>query len=48
MLSAGSAFFEPADTRVLHFDNASTREPATFIAHYLLAEGDERLIEMLQ
>jgi quercetin dioxygenase-like cupin family protein len=48
LLPAGSGFFEPADIRVLHFDNASTREPVTFIAHYLLGEGDERLIEMLQ
>jgi len=36
-----------ANTRVMHFDNASTEEPATFIAHYLLSTGDERLIEML-
>lgn len=48
MLAAGSAFFEPANTRVLHFDNASMQEAATFIAHYLLGEGDEQLIEMLQ
>jgi quercetin dioxygenase-like cupin family protein len=48
VLPAGSAFFEPANTRVLHFDNASSEEAATFIAHYLLGEGDERLIEMLQ
>ncbi|MGB6486438.1 MAG: cupin domain-containing protein [Steroidobacteraceae bacterium] len=48
MLPAGSAFFEPADTGVLHFDNASTEEAATFIAYYLLSEGDEQLIEMLE
>ena len=46
-LPAGSAFFEPADVRVLRFDNASTEEPATFIACYLLGEEEERLIEML-
>lgn len=46
-LPAGSAFFEPANARVLHFDNASTQEPATFIAYYLLGEEDEQLIEML-
>ena len=46
-LPAGSAFFEPANVRVLHFDNPSTQEPATFIAHYLLGGEDERLIEML-
>jgi quercetin dioxygenase-like cupin family protein len=48
MLPAGSAFFEPANTRVLHFDNASPQDAATFIAHYLLGEGDEQLIEMLE
>jgi quercetin dioxygenase-like cupin family protein len=47
VLPAGSAFFEPANVRVLHFDNASTQEPAMFIAYYLLGKEDERLIEML-
>lgn len=45
-LSAGSAFFEPPGTTVLRFDNASTSEPATFIACYPLA-GDEPLIQPL-
>ncbi|MGH8199242.1 MAG: hypothetical protein ACREVO_02565 [Steroidobacteraceae bacterium] len=48
MLPAGSAFFEPANTRVLHFDNASSQEAATFIAYYLLGDGNEQLIEMLE
>ncbi len=48
ILPAGSAFFEPANVRVLRFDNASTHEPATFIAYYLLGEHDEQLIELLQ
>ena len=28
VLTAGNAFYEPAHTRILHFDNASDREPA--------------------
>jgi quercetin dioxygenase-like cupin family protein len=46
-LSAGNAFFEPADARILHFDNASPQEPVRFIAFYLLGNDDEKLIEML-
>ena len=48
ILPAGSAFFEPTNARVRHFDNASDQEPATFIAYYLLGEHDEQLIEMLE
>jgi quercetin dioxygenase-like cupin family protein len=47
ILPAGSAFFEPADVKILHFDNASAGEPATFIACYLLANDNDKLIEML-
>jgi quercetin dioxygenase-like cupin family protein len=43
---AGDAIFEPANTKILHFD--ATREPATFVAFYLLGEGEEELIRMLQ
>ena len=46
-LSAGSAFFEPADTKIAQFDNASAEAPATFVAFYLLGASDHRLIEML-
>ena len=46
-LSNGSAFFEPANTKIVHFDNASPRDPATFIAVYLLGRDDQKLIEML-
>jgi quercetin dioxygenase-like cupin family protein len=48
ILEPGDAFFEPADARVLHFDNASNRQPATFVAAYLLSKGEDRLIVMLQ
>jgi quercetin dioxygenase-like cupin family protein len=46
-LQAGDAFFEPAGVEVPHFDNASSTEPAVFLACYLLPPGEERLIEML-
>lgn len=48
ILRPGDAFFEPANARVPHFANASDRQPATFVAAYLLAEGEDRLIVMLQ
>lgn len=45
-LKPGDAFFEPANTRVSHFDNG-TEEPARFIACYLLGPDDRELITML-
>jgi quercetin dioxygenase-like cupin family protein len=45
-LPRGSAFFEPANTRIAHFDNLSPRAPAKFIAFYLLGTDDRELIEM--
>jgi len=48
ILHAGDAFFEPANAHIAHFDNASETEPATFVAFYLLAPGEDRLIEMLE
>ena len=47
MLGAGDAFFEPANTTILHFDNVSDGEPARFIASYLLPAGEERVIVAL-
>jgi len=44
-LLKGEAFFEPANTPIAHFDNAS-QEPLKFIAFYL-TNGEEQLIEML-
>jgi quercetin dioxygenase-like cupin family protein len=46
ILHAGEAFFEPALTRILHFDNYSTTEPMVFIAFYLL-DGRQTLIELI-
>ncbi len=45
-LKAGEAFFEPADTPIVHFDNASKTEPLKFIAYYLV-NGEKELIQML-
>ena len=46
-LKEGDAFYEPAETKILHFDNASHRDPLTFIAFYLLRDDDRELITML-
>lgn len=45
-LKPGDAFFEPAYTRVSHFDNA-TDQPAKFVACYLVGPDDQELITML-
>jgi quercetin dioxygenase-like cupin family protein len=47
-LHAGEAFFEPPSKKMLHFDSASTTEPMTFTAFYLLDEKDHELIHMLE
>lgn len=46
ILRAGDAFFEPAHTRIAHFD-ATAEGPAKFIACYLLGQDEDALIEML-
>ena len=45
-LPAGSAFYEPANAIIANFGNASSSDPMTFIAFYLL-DGDQELICML-
>ena len=45
-LHQGDAFYEPANTAIARFDNASTDKPLKFIAFYL-ANGDQPLIQML-
>jgi quercetin dioxygenase-like cupin family protein len=45
-LPAGSAFYEPADTVIRRFDNASAVAPLKFIGYYLLS-GPQELIQML-
>lgn len=44
ILQAGSVFYEPADTTILHFDNASEHEPASIVAFYLMGENDREVI----
>lgn len=47
VLPAGSAFYEPAETVIANFGNASSTEAMTFIAFYL-KDGDQELIQMLE
>jgi quercetin dioxygenase-like cupin family protein len=46
LLPTGSAFHEPAGKVIASFRNASSTEPMTFIAFYLL-DGKQELITML-
>ncbi len=46
VLKAGEAFYEPADTPIVHFDNNSDSEKMKFIACYLV-NGEKDLIEIL-
>jgi quercetin dioxygenase-like cupin family protein len=46
-LSAGSAFYEPAETVIANFGNASDAESMQFVAFYLL-DGQQELIRMLE
>ena len=46
VLHAGQAFYEPAMTRILHFDNHSDTRPLLFVAFYLL-NGRQSLIEFI-
>jgi quercetin dioxygenase-like cupin family protein len=46
ILPSGSAFYEPAETVIVNFGNASETEAMTFIAFYL-KDGDQELIRML-
>lgn len=48
LLKTGDAFFEPASTTILHFDNQSTEEVAAFVAFYLMDENENELIHMLE
>ena len=47
-LGPGDGFYEPAGTRISHFDNESSEEPAAFVAFYLLPPGEDRLIVMVE
>jgi quercetin dioxygenase-like cupin family protein len=45
-LPSGTAFYEPADTIIANFGNASDSDSMTFVAFYLLS-GEQELIRML-
>ena len=47
-LHAGSAFYEPANTRIREFANASATDPASFVAFYMLQSPDQERITMLE
>lgn len=47
VLPAGSAFYEPAETVIATFGNASETESMQFVAFYLL-DGEQEPIEMLE
>jgi quercetin dioxygenase-like cupin family protein len=44
-LQSGDVFYEPAQTPILHFD--ALQEQATFVAYFLLGQGEENTLEML-
>jgi quercetin dioxygenase-like cupin family protein len=46
VLKPGDAFFEPANTRVPHFD--AQEQGASFVAYYLLGANETELIKMLE
>jgi hypothetical protein len=45
VLNAGDSFYEPANTKIIHFD--ALDKPSKFVANYLLAENEHELIQML-
>jgi quercetin dioxygenase-like cupin family protein len=47
-IKTGDSFFEPADKRILRFDNASKTESAEIVVYYLTDSKDRPLIEMLK
>jgi quercetin dioxygenase-like cupin family protein len=46
VLHEGEAFYEPQGAPIVHFDNASAKNPMTFVAFYLV-DRESQLIEML-
>lgn len=47
ILNEGDSFYEPKNLNILHFDNASSIEPMTFVAIYL-KEKDEENIKIME
>jgi quercetin dioxygenase-like cupin family protein len=48
VLQRGDGFFEPANCTMLHFDNASSSEPAEIVCYYLSDTAERPAIEMLE
>ena len=46
-INVGDSFFEPAGTKILHFDNASSTQTAEIVAYYLTDSVKTPLIEYL-
>jgi quercetin dioxygenase-like cupin family protein len=46
-LHVGDSFFEPAGKRILHFDNASSKDPAAIVVYYLTDSDKTPLITLL-
>jgi quercetin dioxygenase-like cupin family protein len=47
ILKEGDSFYEPKNTNILHFDNASKDNPMTFITFYL-KESNEANVKIIQ
>jgi quercetin dioxygenase-like cupin family protein len=45
--TAGEVIYEPANTTIARYDNASSTEPAVLIAYYLAGPDDKVLIQLL-
>jgi quercetin dioxygenase-like cupin family protein len=44
VLKAGDPFYEPAETVISHFDNASSDTPAKFVLNYLMDKEKDFII----
>jgi len=44
VLKAGDPFYEPAETVISHFDNASSDAPAKFVLNYLMDKENDFII----
>lgn len=47
IIRSGDSFFEPANHKILRFDNASSTKPAAITVFYLVDTKDRPLITML-
>ncbi|MFY7829183.1 MAG: cupin domain-containing protein [Flectobacillus sp.] len=47
ILKEGDSFYEPKNSNIIHFDNASKDKPMTFIAFYI-KEANEENVKLVQ